>query len=296
MAIDLTATQPDLIILDVRLPDSTGYEVCRRIKSNPETAGIPALQISASFVATEDRVRALEAGADGYLTHPIDDTVLVATVRALMRLHVAETAARKSAQQWEATFDALSEGLAILDSDDRLVRWNAAFATICGSEFVPEREEAPLPYFRRVAGTGWFGEGQERLTAEFQIESRTVLLSVNSIDADEERQERILILHDITDRKLAEYALRTAKKLAATVKLANAIAHEINNPLEAITNLVFLAKASNDLDFIQELLSKSSAELDRIARIAKQTLTFHRDTQHPVPINLGNLVSDVVVL
>ncbi len=80
---------------------------------------------------------------------------------------------------------------------------------------------------------------------------------------------------------LAEYALRTAEKLAATGKLANAIAHEINNPLEALTNLVFLAQSSREMDFVQGLLERANEEIARIARITKQTLAFHRDTQHP---------------
>ena len=73
---------PDLVILDVKLPDLSGYEVCRRIKTDPVTRSVPVLQISASFVSNESKVQALEGGADGYLTHPIDATVLVATVKS----------------------------------------------------------------------------------------------------------------------------------------------------------------------------------------------------------------------
>src|ERR1700733_5320700 len=102
--LELAQSLPDIIILDVRLPDISGYEVCHRIKNDPRTAGISILQISASFVSTEDRVRALEGGADGYLTHPIDRLVLVATVRSLLRLRAAEIMARQSAEQWQSTF------------------------------------------------------------------------------------------------------------------------------------------------------------------------------------------------
>ena len=59
LALKMAETQPDIIILDVRLPDVSGYDVCKQLKSNPRTSSIPVLQISASFVSVEDRVRAL---------------------------------------------------------------------------------------------------------------------------------------------------------------------------------------------------------------------------------------------
>ena len=111
---------PDLIILDVKLPDRSGYEVCRSLKSDPRTSSISILQVSASFVSVEDRVRALEAGADGYLTHPIDRMVLIATVRALLRLRRAEAESRYAADQWQTTFNSLSEGVAVVDKKDPL--------------------------------------------------------------------------------------------------------------------------------------------------------------------------------
>ncbi len=82
---------PIVIILDVNLPDMSGFEVCRRIKSDPATSQISVLQISASLVSSENKTRALESGADGYLIHPIDGIVLAATVRSLLRLKAAET-------------------------------------------------------------------------------------------------------------------------------------------------------------------------------------------------------------
>ena len=105
-ALERVKSCPDLVILDVKLPDLSGYEVCRRIKADPVTRSIPVLQISASFVSNESKVQALEGGADGYLTHPIDATVLVATVKSLLRLKQAELISRQSAQQWQSTVDA----------------------------------------------------------------------------------------------------------------------------------------------------------------------------------------------
>jgi signal transduction histidine kinase len=87
---------PDLILLHVKLPDIDGFEVSRRLKSDPATASIPVLQITATYSNTEHWAQALNAGADGYLTHPAEPIVLVATIRALLRAREAERALREA--------------------------------------------------------------------------------------------------------------------------------------------------------------------------------------------------------
>jgi signal transduction histidine kinase len=299
-AIEASLAIPDVIVLDVNLPDISGYEVCRRIKQDPRTGSIPILQISACFVSSDDRVRALEAGADGYLLHPIDPMVMVATVRALLRLRRAEAQARQAADQWESTFDAMLEGVAIVGTDDRLIRWNSAFTEICRPKVqIDQGQDAAeldaVELLERVIGTGDpLRQKSPQPAAEFTIGKRTVQVLVIPLAGQD--AERILILADITDRKHAEYALRTAERLAATGKLANAIAHEINNPLETLTNLIYLAQTSSSAESTSGLLAQASAELERIAHITRQTLAFHRDTQRPIPIDVGKLVCEVASL
>lgn len=103
---------PDLVILDIRLPDMDGFEVCRRIKASPQYNSIPVLQTSATFVSNDYKVEGLESGADGYLAQPIESSVLVATVRSLMRIRRAERSAL------EATI-AREEMMAIVSHDLR---------------------------------------------------------------------------------------------------------------------------------------------------------------------------------
>jgi signal transduction histidine kinase len=104
----LAAQLPDLITLDVNLPDMSGFQVCRQIKSNPATTHIPILHVSATFVDPESRVQGLESGADAYLAEPVDRAELVATVGALLRLKQAETTARQQAEAAEAARRELS--------------------------------------------------------------------------------------------------------------------------------------------------------------------------------------------
>ena len=77
--------EPGLIILDIKLPDMSGFEVAARLKETP-AAHTPVLHLSATFVRNEDRARGLEQGAVGYLTYPVEPTVLIAHARSLLRL------------------------------------------------------------------------------------------------------------------------------------------------------------------------------------------------------------------
>jgi signal transduction histidine kinase len=87
--------QPDLVLLDTRLPDINGFEVCRQLKESDETRHILVLQTSASYIGTTDKVRALDTGADNYLIEPIEPEELVANVRALVRLGRVERELRE---------------------------------------------------------------------------------------------------------------------------------------------------------------------------------------------------------
>lgn len=88
--------RPDLVLLDIHLPDITGLEVCNRIKTTPETASTMVIQISASAIELKDALAGLEGGADDYLVEPTEPEFLVAKVRSLMRLHSAEAQLRQS--------------------------------------------------------------------------------------------------------------------------------------------------------------------------------------------------------
>ena len=98
----LARARPDLVVLDVHLPDVDGFEVCRRLKADGETASIPILYLSGTYRGVEDKVRGLDTGADGYLTKPVGSAELTATVRALLRLRMAEGGLRESEARRQA--------------------------------------------------------------------------------------------------------------------------------------------------------------------------------------------------
>jgi signal transduction histidine kinase len=106
-----------------------------------------------------------------------------------------------------------------------------------------------------------------------------------------------VIALDASDRKRSEEALRRSEKLAVTGRLAASIAHEINNPLEAITNLLFLLRNFSDLPpAAQQYVSMAEYEVHRIAEITQQTLRFYRQPTHPARATLSELLDSVLSL
>ena len=102
------------------------------------------------------------------------------------------------------------------------------------------------------------------------------------------------INRDVTEQKRTENALRTSEKTAAMGRLAGTIAHEINNPLEAVTNAFFLLREHSSLDpEARELARMAETELMRIAHITKQTLSFYRESQRPTQVSLAQVLDDV---
>ena len=142
-ALRLVNEVPDLVVLDINLPDMTGYDVCRQIKANPDTRSVPVMHLSASFTASSDLAYGLEAGADAYLTHPLDPPVFLATARALLRAARAEADSRRASVEWRTTFDAITDPIFLVGTGGTITRGNRAAATFLG---VPEEQ---------VAGQQW---------------------------------------------------------------------------------------------------------------------------------------------
>lgn len=95
------SASPQLIVLDINLPDIDGVEVCRQLKTDPKTANIMVLQVSATNVQVTDRVRALAAGAESFLIEPVEPEELEAVTRALLRLHRTESQLRRTLAERE---------------------------------------------------------------------------------------------------------------------------------------------------------------------------------------------------
>src|SRR6185369_8312243 len=107
----------------------------------------------------------------------------------------------------------------------------------------------------------------------------------------------IAVVEDITERRRAAEALRASERLAATGRLAASIAHEINNPLEAVTNLLYLLERNQSLDeAARSHATLAQEEVSRVAHIARQTLGFYRDSSRMEAVQVSRLVDEVVSL
>jgi signal transduction histidine kinase len=130
----LAIAQPDLIILNVDLPDMSGLEVCRRLKAEGATAAIPVLCLSATEVGGKETAPGLANGADAYLVPPVEPAVLTTTVKALLRMRGAEQALRESEERYrrlvESVPDAIQPQREILQQSEKVAVLGALLAGV----------------------------------------------------------------------------------------------------------------------------------------------------------------------
>lgn len=158
-----TTEKPDIILLDVMMPEMDGFEVCRRLKSMPETQHVPVIMVTA-LDQPADRVTGLEAGADDFLTKPVDDIALMARVRSLVRLKLMTDELRMR--------ETTSNQLGLMDEAEALHRADAAMGRIL---VVEDRETSA----RRIAESL---REQNRVTIE--SDAREALVRVSGEDYD----------------------------------------------------------------------------------------------------------------
>jgi PAS domain S-box-containing protein len=274
-ALLLARRRPQLIVLDIKLPDISGLEVCKRLKAEVATRAIPILQTSATFISAERKVEGLDSGADAYLAQPIEPPELVATVRSLLRTQQVERELAEASEEWRRTFDAIADGVAILDATGRTVRCNTAMSELAGrpQEALPGAPAAKLiPHHGTttadvVAGAA---HGRQRTVAELSVRDRLFRIVADPIlDGDGGVDRIVLIAADITaHRQLEEDHRQRAQQLAELDRrkdeFLGMLAHELRNPLNAIA-------AANSL------MDRVGAQDARNQRIRN---TIRRQTRH----------------
>jgi two-component system cell cycle sensor histidine kinase/response regulator CckA len=291
------AINPDLIILDIRMPDMNGFEVTRILKSDERTSGIPVLHISASFTDPASMARGLENGADGYLTHPVDSQILMATVKSLLRARDAEREVRAAAGRWQATFDAIGEGVCITDKEGHVQRCNRAFHGLLDLEPITETKKlwevspelgALINHFLKHGG--------ETHAERVEINDRTLRVSASPIQREDGVIDSFVwVITDLTRERLFDERVRRALQLETTGRLAGGVAHEINNMMTAILSYAEFALRGSRMDDPRradiEGIHKAAT---RSAEVARQLLTFsRRQVINPKTVDLHVLIREM---
>ncbi len=224
------------------------------------------------------------------------------TVRDITDRKLVEEALRTSEQRLQLALESASLGTWSYDAETGISIGDPAMQRIFGAdraagdfhywiEFAhpDDREAIGADFLAALSGDAPY-ETEYRIVRPTDREVRWIR-SVGRVLREHDRPPRMLVVvEDITNRKLAEQVLLRTEKLAAVGRLASSIAHEINNPLESITNLLYLARNAEDLKQSREYLALADTELRRASAITSQTLRFHRQSTKPSEVTSDDLI------
>ena len=309
----------DALILDVNLPDMSGFDIVRRLRTDPRTALLPVIHVSAASIQTGDIITGLDAGADAYLIHPIDPDVLLATLRTLLRVRDTEHALRESEARFREIFSNVSAPIAVLDANLTIHECNHAFTRLLEGVNDPQTVRECLDdndaqviselRLRLADGERWKGtlnmqvKGERRET-EWQISPyRTLGSSLVFVEDVTEHRHRershqaqlddanTQLAKEVAERARTEAQLLQVQKMDALGKLTGGIAHDFNNLLTGIITSLELIRKQVDKQASGKLHLYADAALNSATSAASLThrlLAFARqqplDTR-PVDVN-----------
>jgi PAS domain S-box-containing protein len=274
--------RPGLAILDVRLPDISGLEVCRRLRD--AFPDILVLQMSASYVESEDRTRGLDAGADTYLVEPVEPGELLATVRALLRMRDATDALRASEERYRLIVESATDfAIFTTDPEGRVTSWNTGARNLLGYEeeeilgqnaailWTPEDRErhAPEEERRKAWAEGRAGDDRWHIRKDgsrFFANGITMPLQKDGIG----RQGFLKILRDRTEKRRAEERQEL---------LIRELHHRVRNTLATVQAIASASARSADTI---ETFNQSFA--GRIDALSKTHSLLTDDNRQVVPL------------
>lgn len=314
-----------VVLLDVSMPEITGFEMADIMRQHPRFQKTAILFISAVRMTDLDRIKGYQSGAVDYISVPVVPEVLRAKVSVFVELHrkskelgdlnrELESRVEQRTRQLQESENLLreradllelaSEAILVRDLTGALTYWNAGAEALYGWE----RSEVLGNSVHKILETQFptevascestlinFGRWDGNLTQKTK-DGREVIVASRQV-LKKEAKCILEINRDITAQIRAEEALRQTERLAAMGRVAGIIAHEINNPLEAITNAFYLLRNHPSLDEEARYFAQlGEAELARVGHITKQTLGFYRESQHPVDVPIGEILDDVLQL
>jgi PAS domain S-box-containing protein len=306
-----------IVLADYNLPQFSGPEALRILKASG--IDLPFIMLSGA-VSEEAAVESMRAGAQDYVTKQNLARLVPAIERELKEAAArrnrvaAEQALRASEARFHRLVEAMPLGLVIAEASGRIVYANGAVERMLGysadtvsvgkfaaagavtlSSICPTLDETIAQAIRDGATAH---EPFEAVCINATGESLDVLIGIALLNP-QDRPDRFQVaafIADMTMRKNSEKVLRQTEKLAVAGRLAASIAHDINNPLEAITNCLYLVGRGELSADTRTYLEMAQRELDLVSKITMQTLRFHRRSARPHSTDLQELVESVLDL
>jgi PAS domain S-box-containing protein len=318
-----------VVLMDVSMPELDGFQLADMIRQHPRFQKIAIIFISAVHLTDLDRLTGYQRGAMDYISVPVVPELLRAKVSVFAELHrkarelellnceleqrvLARTAElRESENQLRQRADLLdlaTEAIMVRDQDGILQFWNSGAETFYGwdrSEVlgrnVHQILRTKLPSSAEEIESVIVRDGRwEGNLVQFTKDGREVVVASRQVlqtDGGGAGHAILEISRDITAKLQAEEALRKAEKFAAMGRVAGIIAHEINNPLEAIRNVFYLLQHHPSLnDEARKYTRIADEELSRVAHITRQTLSFYRESKEAVPVLISEILNDILSL
>jgi PAS domain S-box-containing protein len=321
----LLKTNVAVVLMDVSMPDVDGFELADVIRQHPRFQKTAIIFISGVHLTDSDRIQGYRSGAVDYISVPVVPEVLRAKIGVFVELHrktrmlealnrelehrVAERTEelRKSEAQFRmraALLEVASEAIMVRDMNGTIQLWNSGAENLYGWS----REEAVGRDLHTLLHTQ-FPVPKEAIDKALQDHRRwhgnltqltkdgTEVVIAFRKNINDEGNAILEVGRDITAQLRAEEALRETEKLAAMGRVAGIIAHEINNPLAAITNIFYLLRNHPSLDQdARRCADLAEQELQRVSHITRQTLSFYRESKQPISVPVPELLEDVLTL
>jgi len=319
----LLATDVAVVLMDVSMPDMDGFELANLIRQHPRFKKTAIIFISGVQLTDSDRIQGYRSGAVDYISVPVIPEVLRAKINIFVELHrktrmleelnheledrvaVRTEELRKSEAEFRVRAELLniaSEGIMVHAMDDTIQFWNPGAESLYGwrrDEVLGKNIHAvlrtvfPVPREEIDRALKEQRYWQGNLTQRTKNGTEIVVACRKSMNY--EGDAVLEVGRDITAQLRAEEVLRDTEKLAAMGRVAGIIAHEINNPLAAITNIFYLLREHPSLDEDAKCLAAmAEQELLRVSHITRQTLSFYRESKEHTPVLAHELLDDVL--
>ncbi len=302
---------PDVVLADYNLPNFSGPAALQLLKKSG--LDIPFIMMSGA-VSEETAVDSMRAGAHDYVAKQNLTRLVPALERELKEASgrrnklAAEAALLASEARFHRLVEAMPLGLLISESSSgRIVYANNAVERLLGCSdddiasgvltldtLCPSLTVARGALSREVTSIEPF----EAVCTTMSGETITVLIGIALLNPEASSEERQLaaFIADLSLQKKSEEVLRRTEKLAVAGRLAASVAHEINNPLEAVTNCLYLAAQTDLPETSRGYIQLAQNELDRVAQITVQTLRFYRGSTRSVQTDIHELIETIFTL